>query len=207
SVLSAFGTLVTPVRLDLARSAMLSLERFEPELVAPIIGEMLAEGEDALTDAGIQPDQIRYSYAADMRYRGQQNEVNVELPGNPCDGVDRNKLRERFEQAYDALYGVRLDDMGVEVVSWRITARGDDKEREALLELPSAPGEPKTTRSVFYSTDFVDVPVYDRKSLAPEQCITGPVIVEERETTAFILPGWTMRVHSDGSLIASRDTA
>jgi N-methylhydantoinase A len=207
SVLSAFGTLVTPVRLDLARSAMLTLDTFDPALVEPVIGEMLAEGEHALTDAGISRDQIQYSYSADMRYRGQQNEVNVELAGNPCDGVDEGELRQRFEAAYKTLYGVQLDDMGVEVVSWRVTARGADKEREAVLALPEKPGQPKASRPVYFQSDFMDVPVYDRSSLAADQHIDGPVIVEERETTVFILPGWRLEVHGDGSLIATRDRA
>ena len=205
SVLSAFGTLVTPVRLDLARSATITLEGFTPEIVAPVIGEMLAEGEHALIDAGIAREQIQYSFSADMRYLGQQNEVDVELPGNPCDGIDKAELRRRFEVAYQTLYGVQLDDMGVEIVSWRITARGADKEREAVIALPRDPGEPKATRSVFFDKAFLDVPVYARTSLAAGQTVDGPVIVEERETTAFILPGWCLQVHADGSLIATRD--
>lgn len=205
SVLSAFGTLVTPVRLDLARSATITLESFTPDSVAPVIGEMLAEGKHALIDAGIAEDQIQYSFGADMRYVGQQNEVDVELPGNPCDGVDKAELRQRFEAAYQTLYGVQLDDMDVEIVSWRITARGADKEREAVIALPQDPGEPKATRSVFFDKDFLDVPVYARTSLAAGQTVDGPVIVEERETTAFILPGWNLQVHADGSLIATRD--
>ncbi len=35
--------------------------------------------------------------------------------------------------------------------------------------------------------------------------ITGPAIVEERETTAVIRPGWTVTVAPDGSLIAERE--
>jgi N-methylhydantoinase A len=36
--------------------------------------------------------------------------------------------------------------------------------------------------------------------------IPGPVIVEERETTIFVLPGWTIRLHPNGSLIADKIT-
>jgi N-methylhydantoinase A len=32
----------------------------------------------------------------------------------------------------------------------------------------------------------------------------GPAIVEERETTAVIRPGWTVEVAADGSLVATR---
>ena len=34
--------------------------------------------------------------------------------------------------------------------------------------------------------------------------IVGPAIVEERETTAVIRPGWVVEVAADGSLVAER---
>jgi N-methylhydantoinase A len=53
---------------------------------------------------------------------------------------------------------------------------------------------------------IIDVPIYDRNSLASQQYIVGPVIIEERETTVFVLPGWNLSVHDDGSLIADKHT-
>ena len=51
-----------------------------------------------------------------------------------------------------------------------------------------------------------DTPVYDRTALTTDSSVAGPVIVEERETTVFVLPGWDLSVHPDGSLIAKRQT-
>ncbi|MBI5088270.1 MAG: hypothetical protein HZB15_05260, partial [Actinobacteria bacterium] len=50
----------------------------------------------------------------------------------------------------------------------------------------------------------VETPVYRRTDLGLGQRIAGPAIVEERETTAVIRPGWTASVGPDGSLIAER---
>jgi N-methylhydantoinase A len=47
---------------------------------------------------------------------------------------------------------------------------------------------------------FVDTPVYDRYALAPGTELTGPAIVEERESTAVIGPGGRCRV-DDGLAI------
>jgi N-methylhydantoinase A len=46
--------------------------------------------------------------------------------------------------------------------------------------------------------------VYRRSDLGVGQRLDGPVIVEERETTAVIRPGWVVTVAADGSLIADR---
>ncbi|MDZ7643027.1 MAG: hydantoinase/oxoprolinase family protein [Woeseiaceae bacterium] len=204
SVLSAFGTLVTPVRLDLVRGGLARLSELDWDDVARIIDEMIVEGEQALAEAGLPPEQITFEYACDARYFGQQNEVTTRLDADPRKARDPVQLRRRFEEAYEVLYGVRLGDVDVEVVSWRLTARGGSSDREPLVRLGDRPARPRTRRSVYLDGRDVDVAVYDRSALARGQQIDGPVIVEERETTAFILPGWQLSVHDNGSLIATR---
>jgi N-methylhydantoinase A len=47
-------------------------------------------------------------------------------------------------------------------------------------------------------------PVYRCGTLGPGARFDGPAIVEERETTAVIRPGWSVEVGTDGSLLATR---
>jgi len=204
SVLSAFGTLVTPARLDLARGALNRLDAIDWNEVCPPIEDMMEEGKAALRDAGISEHSVQYTFSADMRYVGQQTEVTVALAGDPHGQVNRQDLRARFDKAYEILYDVRLDDMDVEVVSWRVTARGGDTHREVKAALAEAEASPKSTRSVFLDGLSLSTPVYDRSALARGQRIAGPLIVEERETTVFVLPGWDLEVDSDCNLIATR---
>jgi len=49
--------------------------------------------------------------------------------------------------------------------------------------------------------------VYRREELGAGARFDGPAIVEERETTAVILSGWSVEVASDGSLIATKAAA
>ena len=65
---------------------------------------------------------------------------------------------------------------------------------------------PKSTRPMVFSrgVDAVEAPVYDRSMLGAGARFTGPAVVEERETTSVIRPGWDVEVAADGSLIASR---
>ncbi len=206
SVLSAFGTLVTPARLDLARSGLCRLSELSWDSVDPLIDDMLKEGKEALLEAGLPEESISYVYAADMRYFGQQAEVTISLGGDPRHSQDLNDLRLRFEKGYKALYGVSLDDMDVEIVNWRVTAHGGETGREAKVTLSDTPAAQKSIRPVYFNDKSIDVPVYARSALAQGQTIEGPVIIEERETTAFILPRWTVTVNADGSLIATKST-
>ena len=204
SVLSAFGTLVTPIRLDLARGGLSRLEEIDWATVDDLIRGMIEEGRHALLEAGLEAEHIGYRFSADMRYAGQQTEVTVALDGNPAKVRDRNGLRARFDVAYEALYAVRLDDMDVEVVNWRVTAQGGATGREARFEPPGAPGAAKAARPVYLAGEELAVPVFDRSALGAAQAVDGPVIVEERGTTVFVLPGWRLRADADGNLIAER---
>ena len=48
---------------------------------------------------------------------------------------------------------------------------------------------------------FVTCPVFDRYRLGAGAIVTGPAIVEERETTVVLLPGDVARVDPYGSLV------
>ena len=204
SVLSAFGTLVSPVRLDLVRGSLCRLSDVDWSAVCDVIGGMVDEGKSALQEAGIAEESIDYVFSVDMRYFGQQNEVTVPLDADPSQAHDLDDLRARFEEYYEALYGLRINDMDVEVVSWRVAAHGGDTGREAKIDLPGKPSEPKAVRNVYFDGAEIKVPVFDRTALPAGQKMPGPVIVEERETTAFVLPGWELTVHDSGCLVATR---
>jgi N-methylhydantoinase A len=45
--------------------------------------------------------------------------------------------------------------------------------------------------------------VFDRHALGVGTRLTGPALLEERETTAVLRPGWTATVTADGSIVAA----
>src|SRR4029077_18848583 len=92
----------------------------------------------------------------------------------------------------------------VEVVSWRLIASGPSAARDTASTLAAAPAKAKTTRKAHFDGADTDTPVYQRRELAKDQIIAGPAIIEERETTIIILPGWTATVHATGSIMATK---
>ena len=139
-----------------------------------------------------------------MRYFGQQNEVTTWFDADPREKQDLAWVRESFEREYEKLYHLRLPDVDVEVVSWRLIATGPSAARDSTPQLAAAPTATKATRTAHFDGKDVDTPVYQRRDLAPGQSIAGPAIIEERETTIIILPGWTATVHATGCIMASK---
>jgi N-methylhydantoinase A len=209
SVLSAFGTLVTPVRIDLSRSMVRPLGGAVAAERDALLNELRDEGRRVLAAAGVPAERIRFRYGIDARYMGQGNEITIWVgEGEQWPGSDA-EVAEQFFSEYRRIYGLTIPDVGVEVVTWRLSVSAAADAIEPQTVLASAPGSPHRTRPVRFSRagGAIDTPVYRRPDLAVGQQVVGPVIVEERETTAVIRPGWTVTVAADGSLIAERSAS
>jgi N-methylhydantoinase A len=204
SVLSAFGALVTPVRLDLVRSAVGQLAELDWTVVDRLLGEMETEALEALVEAGATPSDIRWSFGADLRYVGQQNEVGITLDLDPRPARDTSGIRRIFEASYLAQYGVNPSHVPIEIVSWRLTAMGAENAFEAPEAHSGSGASPKSHRTIPLWRDAGPAAIYDRSALAKGQVIAGPALIEERETTIVLPPGWTAVVAEFGCLTATR---
>ncbi len=210
SVLSAFGTLVSPVRIDLARSMVRPMESVDAVERDLLLAELRAEGRRVLSAAGVEDEAIRFRYGVDARYLGQGNEITIWVgeaaAGDEAWPVTYAEVVALFEVDYRRIYGLTIPDIGVEAVTWRLSAFAAAAPVEPLTELGRGTGEQFSTRPVRFSrgATAVDTPVYRRSELGLGQRIEGPAIVEERETTAVIRPGWVATLAPDGSLIADR---
>jgi N-methylhydantoinase A len=204
SVLSAFGTLVTSIRLDLVRSDLVHVGELDWTRVDRILGELGVEATAALREAGCAPESVTLIFAADLRYVGQQSELTVPLDADPRSHHDATRIVSVFEGVYKKLYGVNPSHVPIELVTWRVTARGPIIPFNRAMELVANPGKPKGMRPVHAWADGDQVPVYDRAALAAGQCVKGPAIIEERETTMVIPPGWTATVDKIGCIFARK---
>ncbi len=207
SVLSAFGTLVTPVQINLIRSMVADLDILDWELAGSLLDSMVEEGSKALAESGIREADYRFGFAIELRYVGQQTEVHINLPGDPRRRQDVAGIRKSFEAEYERQYGLKLDGMSVEVVNWLVTASGPQPNRGRSLELSSAGPEKPKQRTVFLAGRNQPVRVYQRSQITKTEKIPGPAIIEERETTIFILENWTATLHESGSLVAEKKEA
>ncbi len=206
SVLSAFGTLVSPVRIDLARSMVRSLSAIDPADRDRLLDELRVEGRRVLLAAGVPVDAVTFKYGLDVRYIGQGNEVTVwvgEGDAWPASDVD---VRQRFESEYRRMYGLTIPDVDLQAVTWRLSAVSDSAIFEPHAVSLGTGAAPKGRRPVVFIRGVAaqNVDVYDRSSLGSGDHFSGPAIVEERETTVVIRPGWSVVVDTDGSLVATR---
>ena len=206
SVYSAFGSLVTPIRLDSVRSWLSQLSRLDWARIDAIFDDMEVEGRKALLEAGSDPADVKYRYAADMRYVGQQFEITVELPGRPSGAEGARILRERFEAEYLKRYKLTQDLIDAEVVTWRVTATVASRAMPSLATQQASGAASETgSRVVHLWEDDLAVLTIARSAMRVGEQWKGPIIIEEPETTIVIPPGWTATVGAMGAIVSTND--
>ncbi len=208
SVLSAFGTLVSPVRIDLARSMPRLLDTVDAAERDGLLDELRGEGRRVLSAAGVPSGDVRFRYGLDARYSGQGNEITVWVGTGESWLATEVEVRSAFESEYRRIYGMTIPDVAVEAVTWRLSAYAEKAQVRPDTGATGAAGasEPVSRRPAVFArgAEPVDVPVYRRQDLGVGAEFAGPAIVEERETTTVIRPGWQVEVAPDGSLVATR---
>ena len=206
SVLSAFGTLVSPIRIDLAHSMPRRLDAVDVDERDRLLDDLRADGRRILAAAGASPEAIRFRYGLDARYAGQGNEVTIWVDDGESWTVGDADVLDAFEREYKRIFGLTIPDVPVEIVTWRLSVSAASDPVEPAAVPSDSAGTPTSSRPVTFARGRppVDTPVYWRASLAVGQRIDGPVIIEERETTSVIRPGWAVEVAADGSVVATR---
>jgi N-methylhydantoinase A len=208
SVLSAFGTLVSPVRIDLARSMPRLIDKVDPAERDRLLDELRDEGRRVLHAAGVPDDAIVFRYGVDARYSGQGNEITIWVGDGDGWPASAAEVTAAFQSEYRRIYGMTIPDVAVEAITWRLSASATTSIVEPDDSIAAHIGvvEPKGVRPMIFARGAaaVDAPVFDRASLGAGARFSGPAVVEERETTSVIRPGWNVEVAVDGSLIATR---
>jgi N-methylhydantoinase A len=144
--------------------------------------------------------------AADIRYQGQGETLEVELTGLAVSEF-ADHARRRFEDGYRELYGRSLAGQPVEVLNWHVSAAGsprafrgtDIDESLAYAGSVSAPsgmrwmidpdtGEPTEARA------------YDRDSLRDAGVVVGPALILDAACTMIVGSRGTAEVGEDGAV-------
>ena len=205
-VTAAIGLLAAEVRFDVARTYVRRLDAVDPEYLTTMYAEMTAQAIEVVRESAVAGD-VTVVRSADARYVGQGYEVAVPVPSGHLDAAALARMRASFDEIYAARYGYASPEEAVEIVTWKLAGIGGSP-RIALAKAVAQSGEGSRSRkgarrAYFPETrGYADTPVYDRYALAPGTSLTGPAIVEERESTTVIPPGVTATVDDYANLLA-----
>jgi len=203
---SCLGLLAAPARVDRAWSNPTLVKDIDWNRVAKVYVGLRVDAEGELKSAGVKSAgasavKLQWWIGAEMRYAGQGHNVSVSLPWrNITTGMAKDLLKE-FEKRYKQLYGHLVPNAAPQVVTWRLTGRSVVKSHKFTWgdTRVSAQAVMRGKREIWLplKRKYAPVPVYDRYSLKPGTRVSGPVILEERESTLVVPVAADVRVLPD----------
>jgi N-methylhydantoinase A len=189
-VLSALGLAISDIRRDYVKPYLSPLEEVDAEEFERRFARMERSADGELTD----PEHTR---RADLRYGGQSFELTAEA--DPFE-----KLENRFHAAHEQRYGYRMEDEAVELVNLRLISTVP-VEKPELTEPEAGDTAEAGEREANFDGEWMEVPVLDREQMGEGSQVEGPAIVEFRESTCVVRPGWRGAVDGVGTLVLERD--
>jgi N-methylhydantoinase A len=193
--LCAFGLLVTDLKSDYTRTEIMAIDTADIGRVNEIFQELENRGAEWLRKEGIVESNWLFKRLVDMRYIGQNYELAVPVNEGDLQNVDLQNLVRRFYSRHEQEYGYYTEAEPAQMVTFRVEALGVVPKAE-IKTFPLNGEEPalalRERRSVFLGErdgGFVECPVYERSRLRPGNKVIGPAIVEQMDSTTFILPG------------------
>jgi N-methylhydantoinase A len=182
---------------------------FDPGRIGARFAELEQQGRHQLREDAIDASQARIVRSADMRYKGQINEVEVMVPPGPLDARALQELVADFHRRYESLYGpgAGFREARVEIVTYRVRTSSVSV-KPALRPAPErGPVPPAAARAgerqVYWAElgDFEATPVFWGERLEAGNVVSGPAIIQVPDTTIVVHPRQSARVDPYGNVL------
>src|SRR5437870_1315559 len=175
---SAYGILISPIRVEYSRSVVRPLER-AASVMRQTIEEFRERAASDLEAHGLDPRRSRVEASVDLRFRGQSYEISVPARGN---------LVRAFRREHRRRYGYASRSERIELVTVRLVARVP-----RAVPRPRPPNRVAAVaphgRRVLFDDGWHDTPVHARARLGADTEIDGPAVVSEDHVTTIVPPG------------------
>lgn len=205
---SAVGFLFAPVSFEIVRSRYSLLNHMDFTTINALFDQMCAEAAAVVVQGAAKAD-TETTRSAFMRYNGQGHEIEIALPDRALSETDISDLTETFETQYRKQFSRPVPGMEIEILNWAVRVSTPDA---PVGDNPPAPvPEPYSateTRPMICDVDGTEksAAFVMRATLTPGDCIQGPALIAEPQTTTLVSTGFTAHVDARGNLVLEHDT-
>jgi N-methylhydantoinase A len=194
---SALGALLAPPRVDRRWTRAFRSDSLDVQAVSDAFSTLERQVADELAAEGVEhPEMLR---TVSLRYAGQNFEQDVPLNPGPVTDASLADLLEAFHVRHQALYGYAMRGSVIELVHFNLTGRGSERQLPPMRLAANARSE--RVRPVRFRKGWVDCRVVPREVLDEGDQLSGPAIIEERDSTTIVPAGALARVAASGILI------
>lgn len=205
-VLSTEGLLGADLRNDYVQTCARPAGGHDLDQLNDVLTTLERQAHADFDREGIAPDRRATRRAADLRYQHQGYELTVDAPDGPLTAVALTQIEEAFHQEHHRLYSYDLRAQPVELVNLRVIATGRLSRVQPIVveEAPeTAPPAADGARDIYFgrSHGFLRASCYQRDRLAPGMVLTGPLAIDQDDSTTVLWPGQRARIDRYRNLI------
>ena len=205
-VFSSFGLLVANVEHHFVQTYFKTFDQLDLAEFSGILERLWDEGRSQLRTEGFDDSAQEIITQVDMKYVGQVSELSVFMPTERITPQTLEDLGAAYDREHLQTFGYRTD-APYQLVNVRIIARGlsTDSRVPERLELPRPGAQGPSQRPVYFGANrgWTDTPVVDRAYVAQNPG-SGPVIIEEYDSTTVVPPGWQVSVDRWQNILLER---
>ncbi|MEM7563350.1 MAG: hydantoinase B/oxoprolinase family protein [Pseudomonadota bacterium] len=206
SVGSAVGFLFAPVTYEIVRS-FYALVRSMPFAEVNNLLQQLEQEASDIVQLGAPDQGLQIKRIAFMRYAGQGHEIEIEIPEGNITQDNLAGLIEHFEREYVRLFGRVVPDMEIEVMNWSVTVSNQADPVEKISRSSTRQdisAEIQRELRLGQSGQVERAAVYQRGELNPGDCLAGPALIVEPQTTTFVSARFEAEIDVEGNIVMTR---
>jgi N-methylhydantoinase A len=203
-VASALGMLVSDLRRDLRITRLETLAEAELDEIDRAFQEMENSSRQEFANDGLTDAEMSFGRFMEMRYLGQSWKLRV-LPPPDLSSQSREELKRRFDEVHRKAYGYDAPADEAEIVNIGVTAIGALSRPRLEHVVPASEKRPVSTRDVYFreAEGFVTCAVLSRYQVSENEGIEGPAVIEEKDSTTIVYPGYRASSGLHGVLLIS----
>ena len=201
---SALGFTLADARVDTERTVQMTSRHFDPARATDVMTNLVDTSRNDLAAQGYT-EHVSTHRSIDMRYLGQNYEIEVPIEFGTFDDASCGALWQRFHDLHAARFGFDIPGEAIEVITFRTTAIATT-EKPDLDALPADDtAETSGERTVVFESGPLETAVYERAALPAGVVISGPALIEEAVSVTVVRPGHCARITRTGHITITAD--
>ncbi len=201
-VASAFGATVMDVRQDVEQFMYAPIGEVDLDRLNSAYAELERTARTLLARDNVSAENVLINRTAQMRYVGQTYEIETSIPDGALTKDTLVTIADTFHAVHKQEHGVSSDIFDPAFVSLSLAATAPTA---ALPPYKSVAAENvvamKSSRSVYFSGEWIACPIYNGQILQPDTELRGPAILEYLDSVAVLPPGAQATIDTQGNLI------
>ncbi|MGX8793957.1 hydantoinase/oxoprolinase family protein [Oceanobacillus sp. M60] len=204
-ILCALGLLVADLKMDYVQTKIMMADSTNLNDIQIELKKLDSKAGKWFEKENIEESHRIVNRSLNMRYKGQNYELSVQLTGELENEAQLNQIIDRFHKTHEKRYGYANYKEEVQIVNFRTVVSAEKKKvslKKYKTDSESGKGIVDKRNVYFEECDgYVETNIYDRNLIGVGEEIQGPCIIEQLDSTIVVPPNVTAKMDEYRNII------